>query len=128
MSSKTAMVTEGRLYDPSQPASIRVNTPAWFAWLDAATTRSFSYALMDRTVGYVIGVMTVRKERRQRGGAYWVVYRRGAGRVQKRYLGRSALVTHARLAEVAQEFLMAHRGAEGAGAGPAGHETPRSEN
>jgi hypothetical protein len=128
MSSKTARVAEGRLYDPRQPAtSIGVDTPAWFAWVEAVTTRSFSYALVDRTVGYVIGVMTVRKERRQRGGAYWVVYRRGAGRVQKRYLGRSAMITHARLAEVAREFLMAHRGAECAGAGPACHETSRPE-
>ncbi len=129
MSGKTPYMADGRLYDPRQPATnIRVDTPAWFAWLEAATTHSFSYPLEDRSVGYVIGVMTVRKERRQRGGTYWVVYRRAAGQVQKIYLGRSASITHARLAAVARGLLTAQRSADGTGADPACHATPPSEH
>ena len=45
--------------------------------------------------------MTVRKERRQRGGAYWSAYRRQGRRLRKIYLGPSASVTEARLREVA---------------------------
>ena len=45
--------------------------------------------------------MTVRKERRQRGGVYWSAYRRQGRRLRKIYLGPSASVTEARLREVA---------------------------
>ena len=74
-------------------------------------------------VGYVIGVMTVRKERRQRGGTYWVGYDRAQGRVQKIYVGRSLQVTHTRLDAIARTFLAAHEvmqhvAARDDGAGP----------
>ena len=42
-----------------------------------------------------------RKERRQRGGVYWSGYRRQGRRLRKHYLGRSAELTQARLAQVA---------------------------
>ena len=45
--------------------------------------------------------MTVRKERRQRGGVYWSAYRRQGRRLRKIYLGPAASVTEARLREVA---------------------------
>ena len=77
--------------------SVRLDTVAWFAWLAAATTTRFSYALYDRRVGYIVGFMTVRKERRQRGSDYWVAYRRVDGQVRKVYLGRSDAVTTQRL-------------------------------
>jgi LuxR family maltose regulon positive regulatory protein len=44
---------------------------------------------------------TVRKQRVQRGGCYWYAYRRLHGRIVKRYLGRTADLTLARLEEVA---------------------------
>jgi hypothetical protein len=99
----TPLISAGWLYDPATPAApIRVDTPAWFAWLAAPTTTRFAYPLVDRTVGYIVGVLTVRKERRQRGGGYWSAYHRSQGRLRKVYLGRSAAVTQARLAAVAQ--------------------------
>jgi len=62
---------------------VELDRAAWFAWLAAATTSGFSYPLFDPQVGYLVGCMTVRKERRQRGGTYGVVYRRVGGRVRK---------------------------------------------
>ncbi len=46
--------------------------------------------------------MTVRKERRQRGGGYWSVFRRCGCKLRKVYLGRSAAVTRARLQLIAE--------------------------
>ena len=45
--------------------------------------------------------MTVRKERRARGGTYWTAYWWVGGRLRKTYLGRSPAVTSARLRAVA---------------------------
>ena len=56
--------------------SMQLDSAAWFGWLAAETTRQFSYPLFDPHLGYIVGWMTVRKERRQRGGGYWVAYRR----------------------------------------------------
>lgn len=85
---------------PDSPL-ISLDTPEWFAWLDAPITTRFSYALHNRSQGYIDGFMTVRKEKRQRGGAYWTVYRRCGGRLRKVYLGPSAALTIDRLEEVA---------------------------
>ena len=91
--------------DPTQAGqAIRLATPAWFAWLEVATTERFSYPLVDPSCGYIIGFMTVRKERRQRGGQYWAVFRRQGTRVCKIYLGRSATVTQARLETIAVQL------------------------
>ncbi len=45
---------------------------------------------------------TVRKQRVQRGNNYWYAYRRLHGRIVKRYLGRTADLTLARLEEIAR--------------------------
>jgi hypothetical protein len=82
-----------------------LDTPAWTAWLDAPASVHFAYPVVDPARGYCVGVMTVRKERRQRGGCYWSAYRRQGGRVRKVYLGASASVTRARLDEVAHSFV-----------------------
>ena len=93
----------GELDDPQQAgARLRVDSPAWFTWLAAPTTTSFSYPVYDQAHGYIAGVMTVRKERRQRGGLYWVAYRRCQGRVRKVYLGVTSRLTQACLDRVAQ--------------------------
>jgi LuxR family maltose regulon positive regulatory protein len=44
---------------------------------------------------------TVRKQRAQHGNSYWYAYRRLHGRIVKRYLGRTADLTLARLEEIA---------------------------
>ncbi|GCF08393.1 LuxR C-terminal-related transcriptional regulator [Dictyobacter arantiisoli] len=56
---------------------------------------------------------TVRKQRVQRGSSYWYAYRRLHGRIVKRYLGRTADLTLARLEEISHllenESEMPHR-------------------
>ncbi len=95
------------LSDPSEPGpDIVVDSPAWFAWLEAPTTTSFSYPLFDPAAGYIMGFMTVRKEQRQRGTSYWSVYRRCQGRVQRVYLGRSGTLTDARLNAIATSLRL----------------------
>lgn len=49
--------------------------------------------------------MTVRKERRQRGGMYWTAYRRQGRRLRKIYLGPSHILTQARLEAVVMALL-----------------------
>lgn len=78
-----------------------LDSPAWFAWLASESTRRFAYAIFDRQAGYIVGFLTVRKERRQRGGRYWVAYRRVAGQVRKVYIGSSSAVTAQRLQAIA---------------------------
>jgi LuxR family maltose regulon positive regulatory protein len=93
------------LSDPAQPGrAIWLDSTAWFTWLEAAETTRFTYALDDPALGYIVGWMTVRKERRQRGGTYWTAYRRVGQRVRKIYLGPSQRVTRARLKEVAERL------------------------
>lgn len=93
--------------DGERPGDARVwlDTPAWFAWLEAATTTRFAYPLVDPAKGYIIGVLTIRKERRARGDAYWTAYRRDGAHVRKGYLGRTRAVTQARLGALAHAFL-----------------------
>jgi hypothetical protein len=81
-------------------SSIRLDSPAWFAWLEDPANTRFSYAIHDRVRGYIDGFMTVRKESRQRGGAYWSVYRRRNGRLRKIYLGSSVALTFDKLEEI----------------------------
>lgn len=83
---------------------IRLDTAAWFAWLEMPSVVSFAYPIVDASAGWIAGYMTVRKERRSRGSQYWVAYRRRAGRLRKVYLGRSSQVTSARLAAVAAQW------------------------
>ncbi len=91
---------------------LHVDSPAWFGWLEEESTRSFCYPLFDASCGYIVGFMTVRKERRARGGPYWVAYRRCQGRLRKVYLGASSRLTHECLETVAQRFLAASQGRE----------------
>ena len=98
------------LEDPGRPdCRVRLDSPEWFAWLEEPAATRFAYPIFDPRRGYITGVMTVRKERRQRGGSYWVVYRRCGTRVRKVYLGRAAGVTNTRVAELARAFLTSDR-------------------
>jgi hypothetical protein len=106
MSTKLPRVAGGRLYDGTAGgSSVGLDSPRWFAWLEAETTRRFSYELFDPGCGYIVGFMTVGKERRERGGSYWSVFRREGKRVRKIYLGGSQSLTQARLAAVAERLL-----------------------
>lgn len=108
MTKTMPVVRRGTLLDPEHTGpSLRLDTPTWFAWLEAPTTTHFSYALFNRARGYIDGFMTVRKERRQRGSAYWTVYRRQGQQVRKIYVGRSAALTQTRLEQIAALFHQA---------------------
>jgi LuxR family maltose regulon positive regulatory protein len=78
----------------SGAAGLAVGSSAWFAWLADDAARSFSFRSPA-------GAYTARKERRQRGSAYWVAYRTAAGRQHKVYLGKADELTPERLAEAA---------------------------
>jgi hypothetical protein len=105
MARKIPRVSERWLYDPHSPTGeIRLDSGAWFEWLERATTISFSYPIFEPSCGYIVGFMTVRKERKQRGYHYWSAYRRQNGRLQKRYVGPSRQVTKARLEAIAEEY------------------------
>lgn len=68
--------------------------PSWLAgWL--ADQRSLAFHGRD-------GHLTLLKEARARGGDYWYAYRSQGGRTTKRYLGRGADLTPARLEEAAR--------------------------
>jgi hypothetical protein len=54
--------------------------------------------------------MTVRKDRRQRGGVYWSVFRRSGKRVRKIYVGRSSVVTQSRLQAIAESLRIMTEG------------------
>ena len=103
---KTLPVVENGIVfdDQTDGPAIYLDTQAWFAWLEAPTTTRFSYALVNRSRGYIDGFMTVRKEQRQRGTAYWTVYRRQGQRLRKVYVGPSAVLTQARLEQIAAQL------------------------
>lgn len=84
---------------------LQLDTPAWFTWLDEATTRSFAYPIYNAAQGYIEAFMTVRKEQRRRGHAYWTAYSHVGRRLRKVYLGRSSALTDAQLRTVAAMLL-----------------------
>jgi LuxR family maltose regulon positive regulatory protein len=91
---------------------LTIDTAAWFAWLETASTFSF---VSD------VGSFTARKERAstRRGGWYWKAYRKQHGKLFSRYLGKSETLTLARLQEVAQELAAGPVSASPVGAGEA---------
>jgi LuxR family maltose regulon positive regulatory protein len=102
MGANLPRISEQWVYGGELPQGrVQLDSVAWFGWLAAETTRRFSYPLFDPQVGYIVGFMTVRKERRQRGGGYWVAYRRVGGQLHKVYIGSSGGVTAQRLEAIA---------------------------
>jgi LuxR family transcriptional regulator, maltose regulon positive regulatory protein len=92
-------------------AGLAVGSPAWFVWLADDAARSFSFRSPA-------GAYTARKERRQRGGVYWVAYRTAAGRQHKVYLGKAEDLTPQRLDEAAAALAGRVATAEPAGEAP----------
>jgi LuxR family maltose regulon positive regulatory protein len=74
---------------------LAVDTAAWYAWLETAST--FSFVSEE-------GLFTARREQsgHKRGGWYWKAYRKQHGKLFSRYLGKSETLTLARLQTVAQ--------------------------
>lgn len=78
---------------PGQPL-LHGDESTWFAWL--AAHRGFAFHGQA-------GQLTLLKEARRRGqDGYWYAYRRQGGRMVKKYVGRSADLTMARLEAAAQ--------------------------
>jgi hypothetical protein len=89
MARETPRVDGATLIDGTDAAeAILVGTPAWYAWLDRATT----FAFVDAS-----GRFTARKERRQGTAGYWKAYRKRAGVVRSTYLGKTAELALERL-------------------------------
>jgi len=95
---KTTPIVRGNTLTYQQDGQeqvLLVETPAWYAWLESASSFAFTSQA---------GTFTARKERagNQRGGWYWKAYRTHHGKLTSLYLGKSETVTLARLEAVAQ--------------------------
>jgi class 3 adenylate cyclase len=75
--------------------TIAVGSPAWYAWLEDATSFAFTSAA---------GSFTARKERRGSAGWYWIAYRKRAGILHRAYLGKSTDLTIDRLTAIATDL------------------------
>src|SRR6266568_6135341 len=73
--------------------SLIPDSTAWFAWL----TELPSFAFHGQE-----GSCTARLEAVQRGERYWYAYRRTGQKLRKKYLGKTADLTLARLEQVAR--------------------------
>ncbi len=80
-----------------QEVTATVGTPSWYAWLETATTFTFTGEE---------GTFTAHKVRagNRRGGWYWRAYRRHQGRLSNYYLGVSANLTRPRLCDAARRL------------------------
>src|SRR5215471_8535795 len=67
-------------------------SPEWFAWLEQVS----SFAFVGKSGRY-----TARKEARQRGDRYWSAYLATGKHLSKKYLGKTADLTLARLEHIA---------------------------
>lgn len=88
-------VTEAyQLYQTRERGLLRIapDSPAWFAWLDQVSSFAFSGKG---------GRYTARKEAKQRGDRYWYAYLATGERLTKKYLGKTADLTLARLEHIA---------------------------
>ena len=99
MARTTALLDGATLVLPERDASpIRVDTPAWFAWLEQATTFAFRSPS---------GHFTARKERQVRGSGYWKAYRTSHGTLHRAYLGKAQDLTLDRLNRAAATLAAA---------------------
>jgi len=76
---------------------LALGSQQWYAWL--ADERNSSFSLANEA-----GSFTARRERRKRGGWYWIAYRSQGGQLFKTYLGRSEDLTSERLHHAASQL------------------------
>jgi LuxR family transcriptional regulator, maltose regulon positive regulatory protein len=97
-----------------QSVVVLLDTPAWYAWLETATTFAFTGEE---------GAFTAHKAcaGNRRGGWYWRAYRRKRGRLSRCYLGVSTKVTLSKLREAACRLAT---DAESTGSGKPGEDAP----
>ena len=87
----TFSVVQGIL-KPEYGSMIQIDTKCWFSWL--IDNKSFRYE------SNTFAPFTVRKEKSD----YWYGYRKVAGKLHKRYIGRSLEVTQEKLESVAEDL------------------------
>jgi LuxR family maltose regulon positive regulatory protein len=82
------------LYETRDREVLRIapGSPEWFAWLEQVSC--FAFAGKS-------GHYTARKETKQRGDRYWSAYLATGSRLRKKYLGKSADLSLARLEQLA---------------------------
>lgn len=71
---------------------LEIGSTAWFARM-AETPLSLSFSQHGLSI-------TVRAELKQRGTLYWIAYKQRAGKLYKRYVGRTDALTFERLSDV----------------------------
>src|SRR5215467_5621199 len=87
--------TEGyKLYQTRDRGVLTIvpESPAWFAWLEQVS----SFAFVGKS-----GHFTARKEAKQRGDRYWSAYLAMGEHLTKKYLGKTANLSLARLEHIA---------------------------
>src|SRR5258707_11793663 len=89
----TSVVISGILYTEDAYTGTAVGSPAWFTWL----TQGHTFYYQSRQAG----TFTAHQERRQRGGQYWIAYRRRAGLLRRSHLGKAQQLTVACLENAA---------------------------
>ena len=94
-SSQTYALYEGQ---GEEARELVLDSPTWS--LRVSQLASFAFHGLN-------GSYTARQEHRPRGGQYWYAYARVAGKLTKRYLGRSTELTLTRLEQVAQALWLA---------------------
>jgi len=94
MAHRTPRIERNTLHDNT--SAIPVGSPLWFKWLEANNAFLFHHEA---------GSFTARKERRKRGGWYWIAYQSRRGKLSKKYLGRSEDLTLERLYEAMQRLI-----------------------
>ncbi len=97
MSKKTPLVINDILLDLANAPPITLDSPAWFAWLNADEHYCFHFT-------HPSGGFTARKERKQRGQWYWVAYRQVHNKLYKAYLCKSEALTFARLCGASEKL------------------------
>src|SRR5581483_54865 len=98
MARTTPRVEQNILLLPvDRSAPVPVGSQQWYSWLSAEENASFFFT--NET-----GSFTARKERRKRGGWYWIAYRSRGGRLMKTYIGRSEDLTPERLHAVTSQL------------------------
>ena len=82
--------------------------PRIFGWLAIAPDSVRWFQLLQNIPSFHFhgqcGHYTARKEKRARGGVYWIAYRHMQGKLRKKYIGPTASVTIARLEEIASDL------------------------
>lgn len=92
--SKLVTVMQGLVELPSGK-TIQVDSRRWFDWIESSECRSFRFS--DGESPY-----TCRKESVKGVEGYWYGYRKVEGKLHKRYIGKSADLTVARLVQIGE--------------------------